>query len=114
MKTRTIALEQSANLDSFLDIITNVIGVLILIACAIVMQVQNFKPPKKAPIMESCPAGKDLAFFDCSKMRCEKLESPRENYDRMMDEARANFAANEFTWDNVVDCLLYTSPSPRD
>ena len=27
---------------------------------------------------------------------------------------RGNFAGEEFEWDEVNNCLLYTSPSPRD
>ena len=99
------SLEQSKsdnNLDSFLDIITNVIGVLILIACAIVLEVQNFNPPKKTPLLVPSPQGMSTVYFDCSKSRCEEVEYPQEIYDRILAQSREMLGEENWTRNNVA------------
>ena len=73
--SRTIQIESQAEmgLDAFLDIITNVIGVLVLIACVIAIQVREFEPEKKAPLTQPAGDGQHLRLFTCWKGTVSEL-----------------------------------------
>ncbi|MEZ6093383.1 MAG: hypothetical protein R3C03_03975 [Pirellulaceae bacterium] len=96
------SLESDESLDSFLDIITNVIGVLVLIACSIALQLRNYEPPKAAPSLEKKPDGFTNAYFDCSKGQCAAIEYPKDTYQRIIAEAY-DHNNGSISWDFLVE-----------
>jgi len=67
MKNHLFQKDAGQGLDAFLDIITNVIGVLILIASLIAMQIRDFQPDQKAPLTKRASRDQVLRLFVCSK-----------------------------------------------
>ena len=100
MKSKALS-QDDIQLDSFLDIVTNVIGVLILIACAIALQVQNYQPPKKSPIMIEAPQNLKKVSFICSKDRVLRIDH-RKLYDELHDKASSKFG-DRYTWNQLIE-----------
>ena len=90
-------------MDSFLDIVTNVIGVLILIACAIALQVKNFVPPKNPPIFEDAPKEMESKFFLCVDGRCEMTSERTELILEKVRKASIAKFDNKDKWDELFE-----------
>ena len=69
--------EMDEGLDSFLDIVTNVIGLMILIAAAIVLHAQEITVSLGAPVLRSAPEGARAVYFDCHTRRVYPREADR-------------------------------------
>jgi hypothetical protein len=62
------------SLDSFLDIVTNVVGVLILLAVVTVLSAGNVELSMGTPILHDPPEGTDRAMFECRKNRVLRVD----------------------------------------
>jgi hypothetical protein len=66
--------EWSLGLDSFLDIVTNVIGFLVLVALLAAIGSQNMSVLLGTPIIRAAPAGAARVLFECRHNRVQQID----------------------------------------
>lgn len=65
------------NLDPFLDVMTNVVGILVLIAVIVAVQARNVDVVLGRPVLQDPPAGAKRHVVHCAENRIAFLELPR-------------------------------------
>lgn len=72
MKLRTD--EWSLDLDSFLDIVTNAIGFLVLVALLTAISSQNMSVLLSTPVLRAPPSGTERVLFECRGNRILRID----------------------------------------
>lgn len=67
----------SLGLDSFLDIVTNVIGFLVLVALIAAISSQNMAILLSTPIVRAPPAGSERVLFECRHNRILQIDEDK-------------------------------------
>jgi hypothetical protein len=90
-------------LDSFLDIVTNVAGVLILVAVVTVLSAGDISMSLGTPILHPAPAGAEPILFECKNQRISRL--PERELNRQFDRLKRERGADKVTVDDVEQLL---------
>ena len=64
----------SVGLDSFLDIVTNAIGFLVLVALLVAISSQNMSVLLSTPLLRPPPAGTTRVLFECRGNRILRID----------------------------------------
>jgi hypothetical protein len=74
------------SLDSFLDIVTNSVGVLILVAVVTVLTAGDISLSLGTPILHPAPTGAERIVFECRRQRVARLPEKEVNqqFERLM------------------------------
>ena len=94
--------QMNEGLDSFLDIVTNVIGLMILIAAAIALHAQNMQVSLGSPVLTPQPE-MSTVFFDCTNSRV----LPREiaEHGEIVRAAIGRQFPGQYYYEDAVDWL---------
>lgn len=60
--------------DSFLDVVSNVVGVLVLVAIAVILNARDVKIDLGAPVVRAPPQASTRVIFECSRGRIYRLD----------------------------------------
>ncbi len=60
--------------DSFLDVVSNVVGVLVLVAIAVILNAKDIKIDLGAPVVRPPPKATTRVIFECSRERIFRLD----------------------------------------
>ena len=76
-RSRSSARGAAMNLDPFLDVMTNVVGILVLIAVIVAVQARNIDVVLGRPVLQDPPTGAARHVVHCAGKRVSFLELPR-------------------------------------
>ncbi len=88
--------------DSFLDVVSNVVGVLVLVAIAVILNAKDVKIDLGAPVVRPPPKATTRVIFECSRERIFRL-----------DDATLRTASQEFASRYVAEQARTITPAER-
>ena len=102
----------------FVDILASLIGLIVTSPILLPVMFLIWKEDKKSPFYIASRSGKNGSMFKMIKLRSMMVDADKTGVDSTssndMRITTIGHTIRKYKLDELIHCLLYTSPSPRD